>query len=98
MACVAVNWSDWKNPEMSSSMKMRNKGIAGVKNAHIATVAALITPLTRMTLRKPKHLMMGRAVAFIDIEPTALANVVLPEAKADKPNTICSSGSRKTRV
>jgi hypothetical protein len=34
-----------------------------VKNTHIATVAALITPLTRMTLRKPKHLMMGRAVA-----------------------------------
>src|SRR5271168_5376170 len=88
MACVAVNWSDRKKPETSSSAKMRNTGIAGVKNAHMPMVAALMMPLTRMTLRNPKRLMIGLAVAFIDIEPTALANVMLPEANADRPNTI----------
>jgi len=43
MACVAVNWSDRKKPEISSSTKMRNTGIEGVKNAHMPMVAALIT-------------------------------------------------------
>ena len=70
-----------------------------VSYTHLPMVVALMTPLTRMTLRNPKRLMMGRAVAFIDIEPTADAKVMLPEANADRPNTICSSsGSKKTRV
>ena len=62
-------------------------------------VAALMTPLTRMTWRKPKRRMIGRAVTFIDIEPTAVAKVIMPEANADMPNTTCSSsGSRNTSV
>ncbi len=97
MAWVAVNCSDWKKPAISSSAKITGIGVAPVKNAHMAMVAALITLLTMITMRKPKRRKIGRAVSFIEIEPSAVAKVIVPEANADRPNTTCSnSGSRKT--
>jgi hypothetical protein len=50
-------------------------------------VAALMSALPTMALRKPKRFRIGRAVAFIDMAPAALANVSMPDRNADKPNT-----------
>ncbi len=53
----------------------------------MAMVAALMTLLIRMTWRKPKRAMTPRPSIFIDIEPAAVAKVMLPDAAADRPNT-----------
>src|SRR5260370_19451637 len=78
---------------------MSGTGVAPVKKAHIAMDAALMIPLTIMTVRKPKRLRIGRAVAFMDMAPAALAKVRTPEANAVMPNTTCSrSGNKNTRL
>src|SRR3984957_14085808 len=97
MAWVAVNCSDWKKPAISSSAKITGIGVPDVNNMHMRLVAELIALLTIRTARKPKRRRIGRAVSLIEIEPSAVAKVIVPEAKAERPNTTCSnSGSRKT--
>ncbi len=71
-------------------------GVPIVNRATAAMKQLLITAFDTSTRLKPNWRMMGAAVAFMAMAPTALAKVSIPDWSGFMPKPSCrKSGSRK---
>ncbi|MCY1367359.1 hypothetical protein D9M69_542890 [compost metagenome] len=91
-----MNCSERKKPPIRRMTIISQTGVAGVKAPQITMNKPANTAFTVRTRRKPKCRTMGVATNFISSAPAALANVISPAEKGDRPKPTCSSmASRK---
>ncbi len=95
IACSEVNCSERRQPEASSTRKITRCGVAAVNRPYAPTAAEATRALTVSTLRNPNRLRMIVVSVFMNIAPTAVAQVSSPDCRGFIPKPSCSrSGSR----
>ncbi len=95
IACSAVNCSERRQPEASSTRKITRCGVAAVNRPNMPMAADATRALTVSTLRNPNRLRMIVVSVFMNIAPTAVAQVSRPDCSGFIPKPSCSkSGSR----